>query len=100
MWAEAANKATDLSNMLVKYGESKSSFQIFFGKGVKSNIFSTKIFGEMVVIADQTKIKEKFVDQGNICVFLGYASGHAAGTYCIWNPETKKVIISQDVMFL
>ena len=33
-------------------------------------------------------------------MFLGYADGHAAGTYCIWNPETKKMIISRDVIFL
>ncbi len=33
-------------------------------------------------------------------MFLGYADGHAAGTYCIWNPETMKVIISCNVIFL
>ena len=54
----------------------------------------------MVVIADQMKIMAKLLDRGKICMFLGYADGHAAGTYCIWNPETKKVIISCDVIFL
>ena len=33
-------------------------------------------------------------------MFLGYADGHAAGTYRIWNPETKKMMISHDVIFL
>ncbi len=32
LWAEAANTATDLSNILVKYGESQSSFKFFLGR--------------------------------------------------------------------
>ncbi len=38
LWAEATNTDTDLSNILVKYGESQSLFQNYFGKGVKSKI--------------------------------------------------------------
>ncbi len=33
-------------------------------------------------------------------MFLDYADRHSAGTYHIWNLETKKVIISHDVIFL
>ncbi len=33
-------------------------------------------------------------------MFLGYADGHEARTYHIWNPETKKILISRDVIFL
>ena len=62
LWSEAANTATDLSNILVKYGESQNSLQFLRGKGVKSNILSTKIFSEMVIIADRKKIKAKLVD--------------------------------------
>ncbi len=54
----------------------------------------------MVVIADRTKIKAKLLDRGKTFMFLGYADGHAAETYRIWNPETKKMIISSDVIFL
>ena len=59
LWAEAANTATDLDNMLIKPGETTNSFQKFFGKGVKSIIpmNSAKTFGEMVVIANRNKVK-------------------------------------------
>ena len=68
LWAEAANLATDLNNILVSYGEKKNPFQKFYGEKAKSNIASTKVFGEMVVVADRKAIKSKLADRGkSVC---------------------------------
>eukprot|EP01083_Nonionella_stella_P004795 13981_1 len=100
LWTEAANTATQLDNILVPNGKSINSFQQFFGKGIKSPVNSTKVFGEMCVVSDRRKIKAKFDDRGKTGIWLGYAEGHAVGTYRVYNPETKKVILSRDVTFI
>jgi len=102
LWAEAANTATDLSNMLLKQGETTNSFHKFFGKGVKSIIpmNSAKTFGEMVVVTDCNNVKAKLDDRGKTCIWLGYAKDHAIGTYRVYNPKTNKVSLTRDVTFL
>ena len=102
LWAEAANTATDLDNMLIKPGETANSFQKFFGKGVKSIIpmNSAKTFGEMVVVANRNKVKAKLDDRGNMRIWLGYAKDNAIGTYRVYNPKTNKVLLTRDVTFL
>ena len=102
LWAEAANTATDLDNMLLKQGETTNSFHKFFGKGVKSIIpmNSAKKFGEMVVVANRNNVKAKLDDRGKTCIWLGYAKDHAIGTYRVYNPKTNKVLLTRDVTFL
>ena len=68
LWAEAANLVKDLDNILVNYGETKDSFQKFYGEKTKNNITSTTIFGKIVVVADRKAIKSKLVDQGKTCM--------------------------------
>eukprot|EP00970_Alexandrium_tamarense_P003304 scaffold525_cov112-Alexandrium_tamarense.AAC.1 len=102
LWAEAANTATDLDNMLLRQGETTNSFHKFFGKGVKSIIpmNSAKTFGEMVVVANRNNVKAKLDDRGKTCIWLGYAKDHAIGTYRVYNPKTNKVLLTRDVTFL
>jgi hypothetical protein len=102
LWAEAANTVTDLSNMLLKQGETTNSFHKFFGKGVKSIIpmNSAKTFGEMVVVANRNNVKAKLDDCGKMCIWLGYAKDHAIGTYRVYNPKMNKVSLTRDVTFL
>ena len=64
LWPECANTLTDMDNILVKPGETTDYFQKIFGEGAKSNIDSTKKFGESCVVADRTKIKAKLSNRG------------------------------------
>ena len=98
LWPEAANVVTDLDSILVRDGSTSSSEQ-FFGKGVKSHISSTKKFGEPCIVTDRTAIKAKLSDRGKAGNWVGYAKGHPKDTYRIFNPKTKRVILSRDVMF-
>jgi hypothetical protein len=102
LWAEAANTAMDLSNMLLKRGETTNSFHKFFGKGVQSfyPMNSAKTFGEIVVIANRKNVKAKLDDRGKMCIWLGHAKDHAIRTYRVYNPKTNKVSLTRDVTFL
>ena len=98
LWPEYASTLIDMNDILVRPGETTDSFQQFFGEGVKSNIDSTKKFGELFMVADQTEIKAKLSDRGKPGKWLGYAKSHPKGTCRILNPKNR-VIISRDVMF-
>jgi hypothetical protein len=100
-WAEAANTATVLDNILLTNNRDSSPFQQFFGKRIKSIVsISTRKFGEMVVVYQNNKMAAKIKDRGTTCIWLGYAADHAAGTYRVYNPQTKQVIFTRDVQLL
>ncbi|MCP4747478.1 MAG: transposase family protein, partial [Desulfobacteraceae bacterium] len=100
LWCEAANTVTDLDNFYATEGSSLGSAVKFWGKGYKSLIDSPKIFGEAVIVATGAKIKAKLSDRGKVCMWMGYAKNHKAGTYRLYNPATRKLIMSRDVVFL
>ena len=33
-------------------------------------------------------------------MWVGYAAEHAVGTYRVLNPETRKILLTRDVIFL
>ena len=42
----------------------------------------------------------KLVNQDTPDICVDYAEGHPTGTYWVFNPKTKKIILTQDVTFL
>ena len=82
------------------------SFTKFFGKGNKranamhEAISVSKIFGEECIATDRSMNKAKLNPRGKKCLFVGYAKMHAAGTYRLFNPATRKIILSRDVTFI
>ena len=100
LWAEAANTATDLDGILVGPGETVDSTTKFFGKGYKSNILSTKIFGEECIVANAKTVNTKIEPRGRKLNWVGYAKDHPVGTYRLFNPASKKIVVSRDVTFL
>ncbi|WVY95082.1 hypothetical protein V8G54_034170 [Vigna mungo] len=65
--------------------------------GMKPSIKHLRIFGSLVFshIADQKR--SKLDDKEEAMVFVGY---HSTGAYKLYNPIKKRMIISQDVVFL
>ena len=100
LWAEAVNTATNLDGILVAPGEKRSPYQKFFGKGYKPIIDVTKTFGQECIVTNRTAIKSKLSNRGKPCLWMGYADDHSAGTYRLYNPATRKIILSRDVTFL
>jgi len=60
----------------------------------------SKIFGEECIASDRSTNKAKLNPRGKKCLFVGYAKMHAAGTYRLFNPATRKIILSRDVTFI
>ena len=42
----------------------------------------------------------KSANQGAPGIWVGFAKGHPIGTYQVFNPKTKKIILTKDVTFL
>ena len=74
----------------MKYGVSENSFEKFFGTKAKGIVSQPHVFGEMVIVTDQTGLKSKLQDRGKVCVWVGYAADHTAGTHRVLDPTTKK----------
>ena len=51
-------------------------------------------------MVDRTKIKAKLRDRGIKCFWLGYTKNRSSDTYRLYNPKTRKIILSRDVIFL
>jgi hypothetical protein len=69
--------------------------QVWIGK--KPSLTHLKVFGcESYVHVSKENISklDKKVEK---CIFIGYKDGFKR--YNLWNPETKKVVYNQDVVF-
>ena len=100
IWAEAANMATKLENLLVTPRKKTSAFSEFHGGKSISPIKNLHKFGEMCVAKDQTVHKAKIGDRGILCFFVGYADNHSGSTFRLLNANTHRPILSRDVTFL
>ena len=58
LWDECARTATDLHNITVRSGQTESPFTKFFGKGMKSHVDMTKIYGEKCIVADVLRLRQ------------------------------------------
>ena len=43
------------------------------------------------------KLRGKMNDKARKCLMIGYAKHHPADTYRLYDPQTRKVILSRDV---
>ena len=59
-----------------------------------------RTWGEAGVVKTATKTTAKGKPRGIACMFVGYALGHAAGVYRMWNPKTNRVLETRDVTWL
>jgi len=56
-----------------------------------------RVFGCIAYSHIPKENREKRDGKGEKCIFIGY-SNESKG-YCLYNPETKKMIVSRDVIF-
>ena len=54
-------------------------------------------FGRIGYVTKREKISGKFEDRAIKCVFIGYGKHHSGDTYRMYNPGTKRIILSRDV---
>ena len=91
LWAKAANTPTLLENNLITPNRNLSPFHQCFGKG----------FGEMSITTYKDNTQQaKLANRGTPGIWVDYAEGHPTSTHQVFNPKTKKVILTKDVIFL
>ena len=101
LWTEAASTATKLSNKVVDNKNNKSAQEKYYGKKEKSDANKLKSFGELGIVTDKpgAGIKNKLSNRGRICMFVGYAKGHAENVYQMYNLQTKKILLTRDIIW-
>lgn len=52
------------------------------------------------VVKLKTAAMPKILNKGTTCVFVGYPENHGSGTYLMYNPQSKGVHTTHDVVFL
>jgi hypothetical protein len=99
LWAEVANCATDMDNIIVRENGQKTPYDVFYGKPAP---FATHLrtFGELGVIRDITSVKAKLEDRGVTRIFIGYAAQHPGNVYRMLNLKNWHLRLSRDIQWL
>lgn len=96
-WAEAVNSAVHVLN---RTGTStiadKTSYELWYNK--RSKVDHLRIFGSEVFVHIPKEKRRKFDPKSVKCVFVGYDGRSKA--YRVWNPESNKIEVARDVIFL
>ena len=94
--------ATELDNLIIRPGESRDSFQKIYDNKKKyfAALNNLKTFGEEVIVAGRTKTRANVYDRGKKYLWLCYAKKWFLDTYRLYNPKTRSIILSRDVIFL
>jgi hypothetical protein len=96
LWAEAVYTATRIHNA-VPNQHGPAPDELWYGTKpvILDHLVQFGRIGFVTIREKQPKMKPKSVKM----VFLGYAPDHAGGVYRMYNPETKRVVESRDVVW-
>jgi hypothetical protein len=75
--------------------DDKTPQEVWTGK--KPSLTHLKVFGCDAYVHVPKENKSKLDKKDEKCIFIGYKYGLKG--YNLWNPETKKVVYSRDVVF-
>ena len=93
-WAEAVNCAAYiLTRCLTKSLMNRVPEEAW--SGTKQFVTHMKVFGCVAYAHVPDQLRKKLDHKGEKCIFVGYNDESKA--YKLYNPSTKKVIISRDV---
>jgi hypothetical protein len=101
LFREALMTATLLDGLVVQEvdGKAATRFVQFYGENPKWVKF-LRTWGETGTVKVITKTSAKLVDRGAQCMFVGYALNHTGDTYRMYDPQSKRVHITRDVIWL
>ncbi|CAL8161243.1 unnamed protein product [Prunus armeniaca] len=95
-WAEAINTAVYLLNRCPTKALNKvTPFEAYTGR--KPGIAHLKIFGSPCHVLIPSALRHKLEENSHKCIFVGY--GLCEKGYRLFDPSTRKVILSRDVTF-
>ena len=59
-----------------------------------------RTLGEARVVKLKTKTTAKLVHNGVTCMFVGYTLSHEGNVYRMWDPSTRRIHVSRDIIWL
>ena len=101
VWAQCANHATKLENILMVSDFGTSPYELLHKEKPKwlNNLHT---FGEIAIVHDgaKGKIRAKLQDKGLAAIFVGFPDNHAGEVCQFLNIKTKKLISSRSAIFI
>ncbi|PRQ23286.1 putative RNA-directed DNA polymerase [Rosa chinensis] len=95
-WAEAVSCAVYILNRSPSRSiDGSTPYEVWSGH--KPNIQHMRVFGCIAFAHVPDHIRKKLDDKADKCIFIGYST--VTKGYKLYNPKTKKVIVSRDVTF-
>jgi Reverse transcriptase (RNA-dependent DNA polymerase)/gag-polypeptide of LTR copia-type len=102
LWAQCANLATQLENILVSPESETTPFELLHGIKHPDWLDNLHTFGEIAIVHDgaHAHIRAKLQNKGLAAMFVGYPANHAGEVCQFLNLQTKKLISSRTAIFL
>ena len=97
---EAILTASTVNHICVKPQQTKSPYELFYGKPPKLTVKHLIEFGRIGFVTIHNSIRSKMKPKSIKCIFVGYAPHHTSDTYKMYNPVTGKLILSRDIRWL
>ena len=95
-WVEAVGTACYLVNRSPSSAlDDKTPHKVWTGK--KPSLQHLRVFSCDAYVHVTKKNRTKMDKKVEKCIFIGYKDGVKG--YKLWNPETKKIVYSRDVVF-
>jgi hypothetical protein len=96
LWAEAVNTAVYVLNRtLSSINNKKTPYEMWMSKAPATS--HLRIFGSDAYEHIDKQFRKKFEPKATKTFLVGY-QGHSIN-YCLYNPSTKKISVSKDVIF-
>jgi transposase InsO family protein len=96
-WAEAVATAVYVKNRCPHKATEGNKTPEEAYSGSKPDLAHLRVFGCDAYVLTQDGDRRKMDPKSRRCVFIGYTA--VPGTYRLFDPSTRKVIISRDVLF-
>jgi hypothetical protein len=99
LWSEVVMTVTFLNNLVpvIINGERKTRWERA-GHKLPAWVKNLQTFGEGCTVKE--KKKGKVLDRGVTIMFVGYTNYHSGNCYCMYNPVTSRVVITQNAICL
>ena len=96
LWAEAVYYTEQVRNAMSTSTSKVSADVKFWGK--HPNFLKKMVeFGRIAYVTKRDKMIGKLDQRGVKMIMVGYAEGHSSDVYRMYNPGTKRVILTRDV---
>ena len=101
LWREAFKTTTLLDGLQVITVDGKEATRyVHWNKTNPAFSKHLRTWGEAGTVKLKTKMTLKLNDRGATCMMVGYALEHPGDTYRMWDPKTKGVHVTRDIIWL